>query len=104
MTPPTIRTCAPGSWLTWPKRPGPAAPQGRPKSRTQALPQRKGLTLPQLLDAWRNSPYRDVAFRNYLAHEIGGRELGRPDDVRDALLPAALTLRNVIGTGRSGLV
>ena len=42
----------------------------------QALLQRKGRTLPQLLDAWRASPYRDAAFRNYLAHEIGGQELG----------------------------
>jgi hypothetical protein len=38
-----------------------------------------------LLDAWRTSPYRDVVFRNYLAHEIGGQELGRPDDVQPAL-------------------
>ncbi len=42
----------------------------------QALLHRKGRTLPQLLDAWRASPYRDAAFRNYLAHEIGGQELG----------------------------
>ena len=42
-------------------------------------------TLPQLLDAWRNSPYRDAAFRNYLSYEIGGQELGRPQDVQQAL-------------------
>jgi len=30
-----------------------------------ALWQRRNQTLPQLLDAWRNSPYRDAAFRNY---------------------------------------
>jgi hypothetical protein len=30
----------------------------------QALQQRRGTTLPQLLDAWRRSPvHRDVAFR-----------------------------------------
>ena len=46
---------------------------------------RKGQSLPQVLSAWRDSPYRDAAFRNYLAYEIGGQELGRPDDVRDAL-------------------
>jgi hypothetical protein len=43
-----------------------------------ALWQRRSQTLPQLLDAWRNSPYRDAAFRNYLPYETGGRELGRP--------------------------
>jgi hypothetical protein len=42
----------------------------------QALLQRKGLTLALLLDAWRNSPYRDAAFRNYLAYEIGGKRSG----------------------------
>jgi hypothetical protein len=51
----------------------------------QALHQRHGMTLPQLLDAWRRSPYGDVAFRNYLAYEYGGQELVRPDDVQDAL-------------------
>ena len=43
------------------------------------------MTLPQLLDAWRRSPYGGVAFRNYLAYEYGGQELGRPDDVQAAL-------------------
>ena len=41
----------------------------------QALHQRNGMTLPELLDAWRRSPYRDAAFRNYLAYEYGGQEL-----------------------------
>jgi hypothetical protein len=38
----------------------------------QALHQRRGLTLPQLLDGWRRSRYGGVAFRNYLAYEYGG--------------------------------
>ena len=29
-------------------------------------------------------PYRNAAFGNYLAHEIGGQELARPGDVEDA--------------------
>jgi hypothetical protein len=51
----------------------------------QALHQRRGMTLPQLLDAWRQSPYGGVAFRNYLAYEYGGQELGRPAEVHAAL-------------------
>ena len=35
----------------------------------QALHQRRGMTLPQLLDAWRRSKYGAVACRNYLAYE-----------------------------------
>ena len=49
-----------------------------------ALRERRGLTLPQLLQAWRASPYVAAAFRNYLAYEYGGRELGRPGGVGDA--------------------
>lgn len=63
-----------------------------------ALLQRKGRTLPQLLDAWRASPYRDAAFRNYLAHEIGGQELGRPADVEDALAESFEVIQRLLGT------
>lgn len=62
-----------------------------------ALLQRKGRTLPQLLDAWRASPYRDAAFRNYLAHEIGGQELGRPADVQDALAESFEVIQRLLG-------
>jgi hypothetical protein len=51
----------------------------------QALQQRRGTALSQLLDAWRRSQYGDVAFRNYLAYEYGGQEIGRPQDVQAAL-------------------
>ncbi len=64
----------------------------------QALLQRKGRTLPQLLDAWRTSPYRDAAFRNYLAHEIGGHELGRPGDVQAALAESFEAIQQLLGT------
>jgi hypothetical protein len=64
----------------------------------EALSRRKGLTLPQLLVAWRESPYRDAAFRNYLAFEIGGRELGRPDDVDDALADSFTVIQQRLGT------
>jgi hypothetical protein len=37
---------------------------------------RTGATLPQLPDAWRASPYRETAFRNYLAYVIGGQHTG----------------------------
>ena len=40
----------------------------------QALHRRRGMTLPQLLGAWRQSLYSGVAFRNYLAYEYGGQE------------------------------
>jgi len=63
----------------------------------QALLQREGRTLPQLLDAWRTSPYRDAAFRNYLAHEIGGQELGRPADVQDALAESFEVIQQLLG-------
>jgi len=62
------------------------------------LLQRKGRTLPQLLDAWRASPYRDAAFRNYLAHDIGGQELGRPADVQDALAESFEVIQRLLGT------
>ena len=62
-----------------------------------ALAERRGQTLPQLLDAWRASPYRDAAFRNYLADEIGGQELGRPADVRDALLACFTVMQQLLG-------
>jgi hypothetical protein len=63
----------------------------------QALLQRKGLTLPRLLDTWRQSPYRDAAFRNYLSFEIGGQELGRPRDVRDALAESFTVIQQRLG-------
>jgi hypothetical protein len=63
-----------------------------------ALWQRKGQSLPQVLSAWRDSPYRDAAFRNYLAYEIGGQELGRPDDVRDALAKSFTIIQQRLGT------
>ena len=63
----------------------------------QALLQRKGRTLPQLLDARRASPYRDAAFRKYLAHEIGGQELGRPGDVQDALAESFEVIQRLLG-------
>lgn len=64
----------------------------------QALLQRKGRTLPQLLDAWRHSTYRDAAFRNYLAYETDGQELGRPDDVRAALTESFEVIQQLLGT------
>jgi len=63
-----------------------------------ALWQRRNQTLPQLLDAWRNSPYRDAAFRNYLSHEIGGRELGRSDDIQQALAQCFTIIQQHLGT------
>jgi hypothetical protein len=62
-----------------------------------ALWQRRNQTLSQLLDAWRNSPYRDAAFRNYLSHVMGGRELGRPDDVQQALAQSFIIIQQHLG-------
>lgn len=33
-----------------------------------ALHQQRKLTLPQLIDAWRQSPHGGAAFRNYLSY------------------------------------
>ena len=63
-----------------------------------ALWQRRNQTLPQLLDAWRNSPYRDAAFRNDLSYEIGGQELGRPRDIQQALAEAFTAIQQHLGT------
>lgn len=63
----------------------------------QALHQRRGLKLPQLLHAWRRSPYGGVAFRNYLAYEYGGQELGRPDDIQAALAESVEVIRRLLG-------
>jgi hypothetical protein len=62
-----------------------------------ALRERRGLTLPQLLRAWRASAYADAAFRNYLAYEYGGRELGRPGDVGNALAESMLAIQRRLG-------
>jgi hypothetical protein len=59
----------------------------------QALCQRRALTLPQLLDAWQDSPYRDAAFRHYLARYIGGPGLGRPGDISDELAASFTAIR-----------
>jgi hypothetical protein len=42
--------------------------------------------------------YRDAAFRNYLAHQIGGQELGRLDDVRAALTESFEVIQQLLGT------
>jgi hypothetical protein len=63
-----------------------------------ALWQRRNQTLPQLLDAWRNSPYRDAAFRNYLSYEIGGQELGRPPDLQQSLAETFTVIQQHLGT------
>ena len=66
----------------------------------QALHQRRGLTLPQLLEAWRSSQYADVAFRNYLAYEYGGQEIGRPKDVQEALSESFAVIQRLLGADR----
>ena len=63
----------------------------------QALQQRRGTTLPQLLDAWRRSQYGDVAFRNYLAYEYGGQEIGRPQEVQAALEESFNIIQQLLG-------
>ena len=63
----------------------------------EALHQRRNLTLPQLIDAWRKSRYGGVAFRNYLSYEYGGQELGRPDDLRDALAESFRVMQDRLG-------
>lgn len=65
-----------------------------------ALHQRRGLTLPQLLEAWRSSQYGGVAFRNYLAYEYGGQEIGRPKDVQDALSKSFVVIQQLLGADR----
>jgi hypothetical protein len=62
-----------------------------------ALRERRGLTLPQLLRAWRTSAYAAVAFRNYLAYEYGGRELGRPGRLGNALAESMLAIQLRLG-------
>jgi len=63
----------------------------------QALCQRRGIPLPQLLDDWRQSPYGGVAFRNYLAYQYGGQEIGRPQDVQEALDDALAIIQHLLG-------
>lgn len=62
-----------------------------------ALRERRGLTLPQQLRAWRASAYAAAAFRNYLAYEYGGRELGRPGTVGNALAESTLAIQRRLG-------
>jgi hypothetical protein len=63
----------------------------------QALSQHMALTLPQLLDAWQNSPYPNAAFRHYLACQIGGPGLGRPSDISDALAASFTAIQQRLG-------
>jgi hypothetical protein len=63
----------------------------------QALHQRRGTTLVELLDAWRRSQYGGVAFRNYLAYEYGGQEIGRPGDVQAALAESFEIIQQRLG-------
>jgi hypothetical protein len=63
----------------------------------QALCQRRGIPLPQLLDDWRQSPYGGVAFRNYLAYHYGGQEIGRPQDVQTALDDSLAIIQQLLG-------
>jgi hypothetical protein len=67
----------------------------------QALHQRWGMTLPQVLDAWRQSPYSGVAFRNYLAYEYGGQELGRPAEVQAALAESFEVIQRLLGASET---
>jgi hypothetical protein len=66
----------------------------------QALHQRRSLTLPQLLEAWRSSQYGGVAFRNYLAYEYGGQEIGRPRDIQEALSESFAVIQRLLGADR----
>src|ERR1700761_3370992 len=76
-----------------------------PAPRPVPAPSRRsasGLVLPGVPPAaWmpglRASPHRDAAFRNYLAHEIGGQELGRPADVEDALAESFEVIQRLLG-------
>lgn len=67
----------------------------------QAPYQRRGMTLPQLLDAWRQSSYGGVAFRNYLAYEYGGQELGRPAEVQAALAESFEVIQRLLGASET---
>lgn len=64
-----------------------------------ALRERRGLTLPQLLRAWRESEYANAAFRNYLAYEYGGLEIGRPGAIGDALAESTMSIQRRLGVG-----
>jgi hypothetical protein len=63
----------------------------------QALHQRHGITLPELIEAWRRSSYSGAAFRNYLAYHYGGQELGRPYDVQAALAESFEVIQRLLG-------
>jgi hypothetical protein len=63
----------------------------------EALQQHRGAALPQLLDAWRQSPYGGVAFRNYLSYHYGGQEIGRPADMSAALLESFTVIQQRLG-------
>ena len=51
-----------------------------------------------MLDAWRQSRYGGVAFRNYLAYEYGGQEIGRPYDAEAALAESFEIIQRLLGT------
>ncbi|MEU6201142.1 hypothetical protein [Streptomyces sp. NPDC047061] len=51
----------------------------------EALNRHRHLTLPQILAGWQTSPYRDGSLRSHLVLTYGGQEIGRPQDIEDAL-------------------
>jgi hypothetical protein len=51
----------------------------------EALNRHRHLTLPQILADWQTSPYRDGSLRSHLILTYGGQEIGRPQDIEDAL-------------------
>ena len=66
------------------------------------LHEQRNLTLPQLIDAWRQSPYAGAAFRNYLSYQYGGQQLGRPAGVAAALAESASIILQRLGTAPTG--
>ncbi len=51
----------------------------------EALHEHRHISLVELLDKWRRSPYYNASFRSYLWSEYGGQDIGRPSDMRRAL-------------------
>lgn len=69
----------------------------------EALHQHRGVAVSRLLADWLESEYHEASFRSYLWSRYGGQDIGRPDDMRDALAASvsAMWQRLDFGDGSS---
>jgi hypothetical protein len=62
-----------------------------------ALHETRHVTLPQLIDDWQQSPYREASLRSYLSSRYGGQNIGRSAHLRAALESSTKIMQERLG-------